>query len=401
MSAIEVQLYNEAKLLREDMVFLRRDLHMHPELGTKEVRTSGVVQNFLTEIGVEHTQMCGTAVVGLIHGKKPGGVVALRADMDALPMQDMKVNCPYRSQNDGVMHACGHDVHTTALLYAAKLLMAHREEICGTVKLFFEPNEETGGYARKMIENGVMEDPKVDAVFAIHQSPFCQVGKVCAKAGRISSASGKFKIRVYGKAAHGAEPQNGVDAVLIACQIALALQQCVSRSSNPEDAVALTIGTIRGGEVKNVVARECEMTGIHRTPTLEIREEMNRRIERIAAGIAAAMGGSAECEFDNGAAPVINDDAMTALVQQTAANMLGKDKVLHEGSGALPITSAEDCGEFISAAKGCYYNVGSRNEEKGITAAAHTNCFDVDEDCLPLAAAMHAAVAINYLRSIR
>ena len=390
----EQQFLQQAQALRSDMVRIRRDIHAHPELGTQEFRTSKLVQDFLDAIGVENMSLCGTAVVGIIRGKQDGPVVALRADMDALPMQDLKENCPYASKNPGVMHACGHDMHTTALLFAAKLLQAHRDTLHGTVKLFFEPNEEVGGYARRMIEHGVMDGPKVDAVFALHQST-APVGSVCCRAGRVSSASGRFTIRVHGKSSHGAEPHNGVDAIVIGCQIVTALQQCVSRMSDPEDAVVLTIGTFHGGEVKNALAREVEITGIHRTPTLEARASMNEWIRSIAAGIGTAMGTSVEVETNDGAACVINDEEMTTLVRSTAQAMLGAEHVLSKGS--LPVTAAEDCGEFISRAKGCYYNIGICNPAKGIVAPGHTNLFDIDEDALPIAAAMHASVAHNFL----
>lgn len=390
---IEQQFLQEAKSLYDDMVLVRRDLHMHPELGTQEYRTSQMVRDFLNRLGIENFSLCGTAVVGIIHGEKEGPVVALRADMDALPMQDMK-DCPYASQNKGVMHACGHDMHTTALLFAAKLLQAHRDLLHGTVKLFFEPNEEGGGYAKKMIESGVMDDPKVDAVFALHQSANL-VGSVCCRSGRISSASGRFTLRIHGKSSHGAEPHNGVDAITIGCQIVTALQQCVSRMSNPEDAVVLTIGTFRGGETKNAVAREVEITGIHRTPTLQHRAEMNAHICSIAQGIGSAMGAEVDVTIDDGAACVINDSAMSALVMKTAEAMLGRENVLSEGG--LPVTAAEDCGEFLSHARGCYYNIGISNPAKGITSPGHTNSFDIDEDALPIAAAMHASVACRFL----
>lgn len=393
----EKQLYAEAVGMKESMSAMRRDIHMHPELGTKEFRTAQIVENFLKGIGVPTVRMCGTAVVGIIKGNREGGVVALRADMDALPMQDEKSNCPYRSQNSGVMHACGHDVHTTALLYAAKILVAHKNEIQGTVKLFFEPNEEGGGYAKKMVEEGVMENPGVDAVFALHQTTLAEVGNVLCHSGRVSSASGRFTIDVEGKSSHGAEPNRGIDAITIASYIVVALQQCVSRMSNPEDAVVLTIGKFTGGEVRNSLAKEVHMEGIHRTPTLEMRKKMNESIVRIAAGIGESMGANVRVNVNDGAAPTINDDEATRLVCRTAANMLGKDHV--SALASLPITAAEDCGEFLSYSRGCYYNVGAANTKRGITAMAHTNNFDVDENCLPIAAAMHAAVAINFLNS--
>ena len=373
----------------------RRYYHQHPELSGQEKNTSEQLVRDLEALGIteiHHMKNC-YGLTAVIRGSKPGKLLGIRSDMDALPIRE-ETGLPFASQNEGVMHACGHDMHTTALLFAAKLLQAHRDTLHGTVKLFFEPNEEVGGYARRMIEHGVMDGPKVDAVFALHQST-APVGSVCCRAGRVSSASGRFTIRVHGKSSHGAEPHNGVDAIVIGCQIVTALQQCVSRMSDPEDAVVLTIGTFHGGEVKNALAREVEITGIHRTPTLEARAAMNEWIRSIAAGIGTAMGTSVEVETNDGAACVINDEEMTTLVRSTAQAMLGAEHVLSKGS--LPVTAAEDCGEFISRAKGCYYNIGICNPAKGIVAPGHTNLFDIDEDALPIAAAMHASVAHNFL----
>ena len=392
-----VDVRKKVEEITPEITQMRVHIHENPELSMKEYNTCALLEDYVKK-NVKYDRLKRVGETGLffeLKGTKPGNgpTIVFRGDIDALPIQEDEHMSP-RSKVPGVMHACGHDMHTTALLFAAKLLQAHRDTLHGTVKLFFEPNEEVGGYARRMIEHGVMDGPKVDAVFALHQST-APVGSVCCRAGRVSSASGRFTIRVHGKSSHGAEPHNGVDAIVIGCQIVTALQQCVSRMSDPEDAVVLTIGTFHGGEVKNALAREVEITGIHRTPTLEARAAMNEWIRSIAAGIGTAMGTSVEVETNDGAACVINDEEMTTLVRSTAQAMLGAEHVLSKGS--LPVTAAEDCGEFISRAKGCYYNIGICNPAKGIVAPGHTNLFDIDEDALPIAAAMRASVAHNFL----
>jgi len=393
----DTQFLKEALAIRDEIVATRRDIHRNPELGGKEYRTCALVKAFLDDCGIEYKTLGETAVVGLIRGGQPGKTVALRADMDALPMQEANRDSGYCSLTDGVMHACGHDVHTTALLYAARLLSAHRDELRGNVKLFFEPGEEVGGFARMMVNSGAMEDPKVDGVFAFHQTPSIEAGTVCCHPGQISSASGRFCIDVRGKASHGAEPHNGVDAIAIGCQIVTALQQCVSRMSDPEQAVVLTIGKVSGGEVRNVVAKEFHIEGIHRTPTIALRTRLNQLITDISTAIGRSMGAEVIVTCDDGASPVINDAAMLRFVKMTAEHIVGAENI--SATGNLPITAAEDCGEFFVDAPGCYYNIGSANAARGITAQVHSSEFDVDEDCLPIAVAMQAGVAFNFLQA--
>ncbi|HLR01741.1 MAG TPA: M20 family metallopeptidase [Virgibacillus sp.] len=388
-------IWNEAKALDEWLVETRRDIHKHPELGMDEYRTREKVTTLLDEMGIPYeTGYANTGVVGYIEGAKRGKTVALRADMDALPIQETN-DVPYRSTVDGKMHACGHDAHTTILLGTAQLLQKNKEQLHGTVKLFFQPAEETVGGAKPMIEEGVMDHPKVDAVFGLHVAPEIPVGQVGVKYGQMNASSDTLHMSVKGNSGHGAYPHEGKDAIVIASHVVTALQSIVSRNVDPRESAVISIGEIHGGKQKNIIADEVNMVGTLRTFTDEVRQLSLERIDEVLRYTTKALGGSYQFELGtDGYTSLINNDAMVDLVKQAAVHMLGVEKVRTINQASMGV---EDFAYFSKAAPSAFFRLGCRNEEKGIIHGAHTGAFDIDEDCLAIGVAMQTKNVIDFL----
>lgn len=365
-----------------EMVAIRRELHQHPELGTFEHETHARICALLDKWGIEHRDCADTGVLGIIRGGKPGNVVGIRADIDALPLQEDKCRV-YASQNDGVMHACGHDVHTTILLGVARLCKEMGDELPGTVKLFFQPAEETVGGGDRMVKDGCCEDPKVDYTIGLHVQPYMDVGTVEMRYGQLNASCDTVTIKVHGKAGHGAYPERGIDAIVAAAGIVSGLQTFVSRNISPLNNAVLTIGTINGGTKSNIVADEVKMTGTLRTLDPETRVFAKERITALAQNIAAGYGCTADVDVEWGYACLINTDEVVDVMKERAEQMLGKEHVLMK---QFPSLGGEDFSYFIDASSkgGAFYHLGCGNSEKGITAALHNQQFDVDEKCIPL-----------------
>lgn len=376
---------------------IRRDLHMHPELGGNELRTSARVQELLWQIDVEYSTMPdSTAVVGLICGGKPGKTVAIRADMDALPIREEN-DVPYRSQTDGVMHACGHDAHTAILLGTAKLFAARREELNGNIRLLFQPAEETTGGAEDMVARGCMKNPDTDFVIGLHVSEDLDAGKVEIPYHAVNGASDMYRIVIHGSQAHGAYPDEGTDAVVIAAQVITALQTLVSRNISPLDSAVFTIGELHAGTKHNVIAGEAVMEGTLRTIRPETRIFARKRIEEIVNGVTTAMGGSAEIILHESYKALINDTAVADVVKAAATKALGADNVTVRDRPSLGV---EDFTYFLDAAPGAFYHLGCGFSGRK-NAPAHSSRFDVDEDCLPVGVLVHACSAIQLLKDYK
>ncbi len=378
------------------LIEIRRDLHRHPELGLEEHRTSSRIQALLDELGIEHVDgLGGTGVLGLIRGRRPDRAVALRADIDALPIQDAK-DVPYRSRVPGKMHACGHDVHTTILLGASRILAGFGDELPGTVKLLFQPAEETVGGAKLLIEEGVLEDPPVAAIFGLHVEPDVDLGKIEVHYGQRNASSDMITLVVHGRSGHAAYPSDTVDAIVVAAQVISALQTVVSRNVDARAAAVVTFGTIQGGSVENVVANRVELTGTVRTLDPAVRERVLQRVRETAEGVASALGGRAEVEVEPGYDPLINDDAMVDVVRDNAAGLVGGG---HVTVNAQPNMGVEDFGYYLSRVPGAFYSLGVRNEAKGIVHTVHHELFDVDETCMALGVALQTLNALAALES--
>ena len=375
------------------LIEIRRDFHMHPELGRNEFRTQEKIMQYLNEMGIEHYKIAGTGLVGMIEGKEGGNVVALRADIDALPMQE-KNEVSYKSQNDGVMHACGHDAHTTILLGAAKILNGMRKQFCGKVKLFFQPDEEGSGGAEVMVKEGCMDNPTVDYVLGLHVMGYLQTGQIEIRYGKLNASADSVKIIVRGKSAHGAYPEKGVDAIVAAAHIITALQTLVSRNISPLNPVALSFGKISGGTAGNALAEEVAIGGTLRTLDPETRLYCKNRLEEIAEKTAAALGACVDVRVYFGYKALINNDEIVKVIEQTGAEILGKENVVYK---EFPSLGAEDFSYFLDKAKGAFYHLGCGNKSKNITAMIHNSSFDIDEDCLGVGVQIQAANALKLL----
>jgi amidohydrolase len=386
---------SEAQELFEYTRSMRRDFHMHPELGFKEVRTAGIVAKELTNLGLEvNTGIGGTGVVALIEGSRPGPTVLVRADMDALPITE-QTGAEYASQNAGVMHACGHDGHTAVLLTVARMLLNHRDELAGTVKLTFQPAEEGMGGAESMMKDGVLDNPKVDLCLALHVWNEQPVGWIGISPGPSMAGAEIFNITVKGKGGHGAVPHLAVDPVLASAQIVTALQSIAARNVAPLEAAVVSVCTIHGGEAFNVIPPEVKMTGTIRTFEPAIRERVLERFNQIVSGAASAMGCEAVIDVQRLTPATINQPATAAKVQATARRLFPKAEI---ETGDHITMGSEDFAFFLEKVPGCFFFVGSANHEKGFDAAHHHPRFDIDEDCLPRAAALMAAAVMDILR---
>jgi len=385
----------EAQSLFEYTRSLRRDFHAHPELGFHEVRTAGIVAQELSKLGLEfNTGIAGTGVVALLEGAKPGPVILVRADMDALPILE-ETGAAYASQNPGVMHACGHDGHTAILLTVAKMLQAHRDELAGTVKFMFQPAEEGMGGAEKMIEGGILENPKVDRVLGLHLWNEQPVGWFGISNGPMMAGAEIFKIKVQGKGGHGAAPHQSNDPVLAAAHIVSALQGIVARNVAPLQTAVVSVCTIHGGETFNVIPTAVDMTGTIRTFEPEVRTRVLQRFEETVHGVAEAMGCRATIDLDRLSPATVNHPE-TALLIQTIAHQLFPDAAI-ESANCITMGS-EDFSFLLEKVPGCFFFVGSANPEKGLDAGHHHPKFDFDEVALPRAAAL-MATTITYLLS--
>lgn len=371
---------------------IRRDLHRNPELGFAEKRTANLVERCLDELGIRHERMLGTGVVGLIEGGAEGCCVALRADMDALPLQDAKSG-ELCSGVAGVMHACGHDAHTACLLGAARLIVSHRSDLRGSVKLIFQPAEETDtGGALPMIEAGVLENPHVDALFGLHADPGCPAGSVAIADGYVHAASDMFDVTIRGRGGHGAYPQGTVDALYAACQCVSTLQSIVSRNVGPLESAVLTVGRIQSGTVRNVISANAAFSGIIRTLDPDVRETVKKRFGDVVRGLCASLGAEVDIEMKSGYPMLHNDPVMVDFMRDTAAAAIGAEHVLN----GKPSLGVEDFAYFAQKRPGCFFSLGVRNEERGIVHPLHSEHFDVDEGALPVGAALLASAALAY-----
>jgi amidohydrolase len=383
----------DAEALAPHLVAWRRDLHQHPELGFQEIRTAGLIAAHLKKLGLEvRTGVGHTGIVALLHGGRPGPTVMLRADMDALPIQEIS-NAPYVSQTPGVMHACGHDGHVAIGLGAATLLAQHASEMSGQILFVFQPAEEGDGGAQAMMADGALDDPRPDVAFAMHLWNQLPLGRVVAQAGPLMAAGDAIRITIRGKGGHGAIPHETVDAIAVTGQVLSALQTIVSRNVDPQETAVLTIGTVHGGKAFNVIAETVELQGTIRTFSPTVRETVLARLRVLLDGVTAGMGAHYELTIENVAPAVINDPATSEIARSAAVQVVGSAAV---GRHA-PLMVSEDFSVFQRVVPSCYMLLGSSNPELGLDAAHHNPRFDFDERMLPVGAALLATAATVYL----
>ncbi|WP_293444167.1 M20 family metallopeptidase [Persephonella sp.] len=386
-----------AEQIKDELIQWRRHIHMYPELSGEERKTGKFVSEKLREFGVDQViENFGgtTAVVGIINGKHDV-TVALRADMDALPMEE-KSGKPYASKVPHVMHSCGHDAHTTMLLGAAKILCSLKEHLQGNVKLIFQPCEERHdcGGAKKLVEEGVLENPDVSAIFGLHVFPELPAGKVGTKIGHFMASSDIFHIKIKGKGSHASRPHQGVDSVLVAAQVINALHHIVSRKVDPLHPAVLTVGKIKGGYAENIIPDEVEMGGTVRTLSLELRDQIPKWIENAVWGITLSYGAAYKFDYRQGTPPVINDEKTTKFALGMMRDLLGDQNVIELEN---PTMGGEDFSEYLMKVPGTFIRLGIRNEEKGITAPLHSPVFDIDEDVLPVGASVLSYLAYKWV----
>ena len=368
-----------AKQYHEEFVGIRRHLHAHPELSYKEFETSRFIQGKMAEFNIPFKVIATTGVVGLIEGKNASSrIMALRADMDALPIKEEN-NIDYRSVNDGVMHACGHDVHTTCLLGAAKILQQTKDEWEGTVKLIFQPGEERNpGGASYMIRDGALDNPRPQGIFGLHVHPGLDLGKLSFRKGRVMASADEIFITIKSKGGHAAAPHLTADTILIASQLIVSLQQIISRNNNPTSPSVLSICAINGGFTTNVIPSEVKLMGTFRAMDEAWRYKAHELIKKQTLGLVAAMGAEADVLIDVGYPFVDNDPDLTDNAWQLAETYHGKEQV-EETELRM---GAEDFGYYTHVVPGCFYRLGVRNEAKGIVHHVHTPKFNIDEDAI-------------------
>ncbi len=380
-----------------ETIAIRRHLHAHPELSFEETKTSAYICSQLDALGIAYLKgYVNTGIVAHIYGKAPESkVVALRGDMDALPITEQNT-AAYCSQNSGVMHACGHDVHTACLLGAARILNALKEEFSGTIKLVFQPGEEKlPGGASLMIKAGALESPKASAIFGQHVAPDLEVGKVGFRAGMYMASTDELYFTVHGKGGHAALPHTLIDPVLITAHILTALQQIVSRRCKPGVPSVLSFGKVIANGATNIIPDEVKVEGTFRTMNEEWRAEAHLIMIEVAENIAKSMGGTCEFRVERGYPFLVNDEPLTLLAIDAARNYLGTANVVDL---EMRMT-AEDFSYYSQLMPACFYRLGTRNESKGITSGVHTSTFDVDESSLEIGSGLMAYLAIRQLES--
>jgi hippurate hydrolase len=370
----------------EEYRSIRHHLHANPELSFKEYQTSKFVQSQLSDLGISHTTLGETGVVAILKGRPSDRIIALRADMDALPIHEEN-NVVYASKNDGVMHACGHDVHTTCLLGAARILNELKDQWDGTIKLIFQPGEEKNpGGASILIKEGVLNNPTPQRIYAQHVHPQLEVGRMNFAAGKVMASADEIYITVRGKGGHAAKPNLTTDTILTASQIVVALQQVISRNNNPLSPSVLSICTIQGGFTTNVIPSEVKMMGTFRAMDEKWRFEAHDRIRTIIESTAKANGAEVELEISIGYPSVINDADTTSVASSLACSLIGESLV---GEAEISL-GAEDFGYYTQEIPGCFFRLGTGNIKKGIVSGVHTPTFDIDEDAIKIGISMMA-----------
>ena len=388
------EIYQSAQEIHSIVIENRRYLHAHPELSFCEYETSAYVKARLDEMGVPWKAIAGTGVLAAIQGERPSDqVVALRADMDALPIAEAN-DVIYASQKKGVMHACGHDAHTSSLLGTTKILQSIKSKFGGTVKIIFQPGEEKiPGGASLMIREGVLENPRAGAVIGQHVSPMIDAGKIAIRKGKFMASMDEIFVTVHGKGGHGAQPHQNIDPVIIIAHIIVALQQIVSRMANPTLPTVLSFGKLIANGAINVIPDEVYMEGTFRTLDESWRTEAHARMKKMAENIAESMGGSCDFKIVRGYPFLVNEENLTAEVKTFAEEYLGKDNVLD-----LDIwMAAEDFSYYSQVADSCFYVLGTGNKDKRITSSLHTPTFNIDEDALAVSTGLMAYIAVKRL----
>lgn len=392
---IKTRIQARAAELFDEVIRIRREIHASPELAFEEIKTASLVKATLQKLGIPYTDnIAKTGVVGMIEGKGPGKTIALRADMDALPILEAN-EVDYASKIEGKMHACGHDVHTSSLLGTAGILNELKSEFNGRIKLVFQPSEEKiPGGASVMIQEGVLENPKVESMIGQHVMPFLDCGKIGFRGGMYMASADEIYLRLKGKGGHGANPHTTVDPVVAAAQLITALQTVVSRTADPRLPSVLTFGKVIANGATNIIPDEVYLEGTFRTFDEAWRAKAHEKIESVVKGISEAMGVKAELQILKGYPVLFNDETVTAKAKEAAIEYVGAENVVD-----LDLwMAAEDFAWYTHQVPGCFYRLGTRNESKGIVHGLHTPRFNIDEDAMKISTGLMAWLAISELK---
>jgi len=396
MQTITETINQEADALFPQLVAWRRDFHAHPELGFQEIRTAGIVAQHLHDLGLEVSTGIGkTGVVAMVEGDRAGEdapALLLRFDMDALPILE-ETGLPFSSQNPGVMHACGHDGHTAIGMGVARLLVKHRQHLAGRVKLVFQPAEEISQGAAAMIADGVLDNPKPAAAFALHLWSRLPLNQVVVQPGPLWAAADRFDLIIHGKGGHGATPHDTIDTTLVASQIVVALQSIVARNVNPTETAVVTVGSLQSGSAFNIISERAVLTGTVRTFDPAVRSLVHQRIQEMTAGICQAFGARYEFSVPTSCPATASSPEGAALMQGVAKAVVGPDQVAQ----IAPMMVGEDMAEFLNRAPGCFVLVGAASRETGPFSPHHSPTFDFDERMLPTGVALMANAAVAWL----
>ncbi len=383
-----------AKKVESQLIADRRYLHQNPEVSFEEFNTMNYICQRLDDMGISYERGDGTTgVVAQIDSGKLGKCLLIRADMDALPMEEMH-ETPYKSQNPGVMHACGHDAHTAILLNTAQVLNELKDKWSGVIKFAFQQGEETTGGAEPMIQSGVLENPKVDACIALHMDTDLNTGTMRVKEGSMYASPDDFAITIHGKGGHGAEPHLAVDPIVIAAHVITELQTVVSRTVNPFEEAVVTVGAVHAGDAPNIIPDEAKLLGTARSLTTEMRIHLSEKIHAVVEHICSIYGAKFTYEFIKLFPPLQNDKEVANGILESAIRCLGKENCVF---GGLPTMAGEDFAYFTQEVPGAIFKLGCRNEKKGITAPLHNSDFDIDEDALPYGVAIFTDFALHFL----
>jgi len=382
----------QARELKAMMVRIRRDIHRYPEPGLAEHRTAALVARTLGKSGIQvHEGVAGTGVVGILKGSRKGPVTALRADMDALSIQE-ETGASYRSRNPGFMHACGHDGHVAILLGTAELLARHRDQLPGTVVFLFQPAEEGPGGALPMIEAGVLDHHRIDRIIGLHLNNSLAAGHFNLEPGPVSAAADEFRLEILGSGGHGAHPEETIDAIVLAAQVICALQTLVSRRVDPFAPAVLSIGTIEGGFRQNIIADRVVMTGTVRTMESGLRERFPAMIRSLVAGVVAGHGGRFKLHYEMGYPVLMNDPKLTSWVRGKIVELLGPEALDDRPMSSM---GAEDFAYFSSARPGVFLRLGSRGRSARLAYPHHHARFDFDEECMVNGAALFSWLCLS------
>jgi len=394
---IAEKIKNISKEVFPSLVKLRRELHQYPELAFNEFKTSERIARELKKLGINFKKgIAKTGVVGVLNGNRKGKTLALRADMDALPVLE-QTNFPYKSKNKGIMHACGHDVHVACLIGAAMISTRLKEELPGKVKFIFQPSEEVHpGGAKPMVEAGVLRNPDASGIFALHCDPAIPIGKIGVREGPTMAQAEDFDVTIIGKGGHGARPHDGVDAIVVAAQVIQALQTIVSRKINPLEPVVVSIGKMEGGSARNIICDKVILKGTARTLNKEIAKKIPVFLKEVISGITKGAGASFELNYYGGYPILINHPKATDLARRSIAKLFGKEAIFEL---RRPMMGGEDFAYYLQKIPGSFLRLGIRNPKKDAIYPWHHPKFTVDEDAIKIGSAVLAGIAFDFLLS--